>query len=178
VVGKIDHFERLFAAVYSQLSIGARIEIYATRTGDRIWSDSYVARLHEGDIPLAPLGIPLSGIRTGMNLRDREIITAVDRLTRHLAERLPAGDPAQPSPDTYRFELQIGAYRDHYIALAERDRLKQRGYPATIQSVTTPDAVWHRVVVGPYRDEQKALAVSNELEALLTSRPLLRREPL
>jgi hypothetical protein len=178
VIGKVDRFERLFAAVYSQLSIGAQIAIYATHTGNRIWSDSYVARLHEGDIPLAPLGIPLSGIRTGMNLHEREIVTAVDKLTRYLAKRLPAGGPSQPSPDTYRFELQTGAYRDHHIALAERDHLKQQGYPADVHSITTPDAIWHRVVVGPYRDEQKALAVSHELETLLTRRPLLRREPL
>ncbi len=176
VIGEVDRFERLFAAVYSQLSIGARITIYATRTGRKIWSDSFVARLHEGDVPLGPLGLPLSSIRTGMNLQDREIITAVDKLTRHLADRIPDHGDRRPYQAGYHFELQIGAYRDHEFALDERDRLRNQGYPASVRSETTPDTIWHRVVVGPYRDEKKALAARQQLEELLATRPLLRRK--
>ncbi len=175
VIGEVDHFERLFAAVYSRLSIGARITIYDTRTGRKIWSDSYRARLHEGDVPLTPLGLPLAGIRTGMNLQDREIITAVDKLTRHLADRMPDHGSKDADRAGYHFELQIGAYRDHQFALDERDRLQAQGYPASVRSETTPDAIWHRVVVGPYQDEKKALAARQKLEALLATRPLLRR---
>ena len=176
VIGEVDHFERLFAAVYSQLSIGARITIYDTRTGRKIWSDSYLARLHEGDVPLTPLGLPLAGIRTGMNLQDREIISAVDKLTRHLADRLPDHGDKAPHRAGYHYELQIGAYRDHQFALDERDRLQKQGYPASVRSETTPDAIWHRVVVGPYHDEKKALAARQKLEELLATRPLLRRQ--
>ena len=176
VIGEVDHFERLFAAVYSQLSIGARITIYDTRTGRKIWSDSYLTRLHEGDVPLTPLGLPLAGIRTGMNLQDREIITAVDKLTRHLADRLPDHGDNDPHRAGYHYELQIGAYRDHQFALDERDRLQKQGYPASVRSETTPDTIWHRVVVGPYQDEKKALAARQKLEELLATRPLLRRQ--
>ena len=175
VIGEVDHFERLYAAVYSRLSIGARITIHDTRTGRKIWSDSYLARLHEGDIPLTPLGLPLSSIRTGMNLQDREIITAVDKLTRHLADRMPDHGNKGAYRAGYHFELQIGAYRDHQFALDERDRLQAQGYPASVRSETTPDAIWHRVVVGPYQDEEKALAARQKLEELLATRPLLRR---
>ena len=177
VIGEVDRFERLFAAVYSQLSIGARITIYATRTGRKIWSDSFVARLHEGDVPLGPLGLPLSSIRTGMNLQDREIITAVDKLTRHLADRIPDHGDRRPYQSGYHFELQIGAYRDHQFALEKRDRLREQGYPASVRSQTTPDAIWHRVVVGPYDDEREALAARQDLEKRLSTRPLLRRQP-
>ncbi len=178
VIGKVNRFERLFAAVYSQLNIGAQVTIYATRTGRQIWSDSYVARLHEGDVPLGPLGLPLSSLRTGMNLHDREIITAVDKLTRYLAERIPDRGLPDPEPGIHRFELQIGAYRDHQFALNERDRLQARGYPASVRSEITPDAIWHRVVVGPYLDEKQAIAARTALEDLLSTRPLIRRQPL
>ena len=178
VIGRIDRFERLFAAVYSQLNIGAQITIYATRTGKPIWSDSYVARLHEGDVPLTPLGLPLSSIRTGMNLHDREIVAAVDQLTRHLAGRIPDHGHPGPAPGTYRLELQIGAYRDHQFALAERDRLRAEGFPASVRSEITPDAIWHRVIIGPYLDENEAMAARSALEDLLSVRPLIRRQPL
>ncbi len=178
VIGEVNHFERLFAAVYSQLSIGARITIYYTRTGRKIWSDSYLARLHEGGIPLTPLGLPLSSIRTGMNLQDREIITAVDKLTRHLANRMPDHGNKGAYRAGYHFELQIGAYRDHQFALDERDRLQKQGYAASVRSEITPDAIWHRVVVGPYQDEKKALAARQQLEKLLATRPLLRRQAI
>ena len=177
VIGEVNRFERLFAAVYSQLNIGARITIYDTRTGRKIWSDSYVARLHEGDVPLGPLGLPLSSIRTGMNLQDREIIAAVDKLTRHLADRIPDHGDKNAYRAGYHFELQIGAYRDHQFALEKRDRLRAQGYPASVRSQTTSDTIWHRVVVGPYGDEQQALAARQDLEKRLSTRPLLRRQP-
>ncbi len=176
VIGEVDHFERLYAAVYSRLSIGARITIYDTRTGRRIWSDNYRARLHEGDVPLTALGLPLSSIRTGMNLQGREIITAVDKLTRQLADRMPDHGNKDADRAGYHYELQIGAYRDHQFALDARDRLQKQGYPASVRSETTPDAIWHRVVVGPYQDEKKALAARRKLEELLATRPLLRRQ--
>ncbi|MDJ0723352.1 MAG: SPOR domain-containing protein [Desulfobacterales bacterium] len=178
VIGRINRFERLFAAVYSQFNIGAQITIHATRTGQPIWSDRHVARLHEGDVPLTPLGLPLASIRTGMNLHDREVIAVVDLLTRHLAGRIPDHGLPGPAPGTYRLELQIGAYRDHQFALAERDRLKAEGFPASVRSETTPDAIWHRVVIGPYLDEDEAMAARTALEGLLSVRPLIRRQPL
>ena len=178
VIGKISRFERLYVAVYSQLNIGAEVAIYATRTGQPIWSDRHVARLHEGDVPLTPLGLPLSGLRTGMNLHDREILAAVDRLTRHLAGRVPDHGLPGPAPGSYRLELQIGAYRDHQFALDTRNRLKAKGFPASVRSESTPDAIWHRVVIGPYLDENEALAARTALEDLLSVRPLIRRQPL
>ncbi|MBL0713639.1 MAG: DUF799 family lipoprotein [Desulfosarcina sp.] len=178
VIGDVNRFERIYAAIYSQLSIGASVTVYATRTGKKIWSDTYVARLHEGDIPLGPLGLPLSGIRTGLNLHDREIVTAVDKLTRHLAASIPDHGTNRPDKAGYRFELQIGAYLDHQCALDERDRLQKKGYPASVRSEIMPDAIWHRVVVGPYHDENKAIEDRQELESLLSNRPLIRRRPL
>lgn len=178
VIGSVDQFDRIYAGVYSQLNIGAHVRIHATRTGKKIWSDTQVTRLHEGDIPLTPLGLPLSGIRTGLKLHDREIVAVVDKLTRHLAERIPDHGRNDQDKVGYRYDLQIGAYRDHQRALEKRDLLLAQGYPASVRSETTPDAIWHRVVVGPYQDEEGAIAAQSMLEALLSTRPMIRREPL
>ncbi len=178
VIGRVDQIERIYTGVYAQLNIGASVNIHSTRSGKKIWTDSHIARLHEGDLPLSPLGIPLSGLRTGLKLHDREIVAVVDKLTRHLAEQIPDHGRNGDAAGKYFYDLQIGAYLDHQHALEERDRLVARGYPASIRSETTSDAIWHRVVVGPYRDEREAIAARTALEDLLSIRPLIRRQPL
>lgn len=175
VAGRITAFERLFMGIYSQLSVGADIVIYDTHDGRAIWSDSYVARLHDGSVPLTPLGIPLSGARTGWNLRDSQIIRAVDDLTRTLAGRIPAPDAPEALASTYQYELQVGAYLDHQLALDQRHVLKSMGYPAAVHTELHQKAIWHRVMVGPYRNESEALQVRKQLEGLLDTRPFLRR---
>jgi hypothetical protein len=177
VTGTISEFERLFMGVYSQLSVGAVIAIYDTHDGRRLWSDSHVARLHDGGLPLSPLDIPLNGARSGWNLRDSQIVRAVDDLTRTLADRVP-GQSAPAATAVWRFELQVGAYLDHQLALAQRDALAARGYPAAVYSEMHQQTVWHRVMVGPYEEEQEALQVRRQLEAQLDSRLFLRRRPL
>ncbi len=178
VTGRVDQIERIYAGVYSQLNIGASVNVHSTRSGEKIWADTHVARLHEGDVPLSPLGIPLSGLRTGLKLHDREIVAVVDKLTRHLAGQIPDHGRKGDAAGKYFYDLQIGAFLDHQHALEERDRLVALGYPASVGSETTPDAIWHRVVIGPYHSENKAIAARSALEELLSIRPLIRRQPL
>lgn len=178
VTGRVTELELLFMGVYSQLSIGADIEIYDTHDGRRLWSDSHVARLHDGSMPLTPLGIPLSGARSGWNLRDSQIIRAVDELTRTLANRIPGPGAPTATASAYRFELQVGAYLDHQLAIDQRDDLKTRGFPAAVHSEMLQKTIWHRVMVGPYPDERKALHVRRQIEDQLGTRPFLQRRPL
>ena len=178
VVGRVTEFERLYMGVYSQLSIGADIAIYDTHDGQRLWTDSHVARLHDGGMPLTPFDIPLTGARSGWNLRDSQIIRAVDDLTRTLADRIPGPDAPAAAAAAYIFELQVGAYLDHQLALEQRNDLKTRGFPATVHSEVQRDTIWHRVMVGPFADESEALRIRRQLQDGLRTRPFLRRRPL
>jgi len=179
LVGRVTEFERLFMGVYSQMSVGADIVIYDTHDGHRLWTDSEVTRLHDGGIPLTPLGIPLSGARSGWNLRDSQIIRAVDELTRAMAGRIPAPDSSVAAAGAaYEYELQVGAFLDHQLALDQRHILKSMGYPAAVHTELHRKTIWHRVMVGPYADKTKALDDLRKLEGLLGSRPFLRRRPL
>lgn len=178
MTGQVTELERLFMGVYSQLSVGADITIYDTHNGRRVWSDSHVTRLHDGGLPLTPLGIPLSGARSGWNLRDGQILRAVDELTRALADRIPEPDTPDAVASAVSFELQVGAYLDHQFAIDLRDDLEARGFPTTVHSEMLLETVWHRVMVGPYPDESEALRVRQQLENQLGIRPFLRRRPL
>ena len=178
ISGTLTEFERLYMGIYSQVSVGADIAIYSTHDGRRLWSDRYVARLQDGSLPLTPLGIPLSGARAGWNLRDSQIVRAVDELTRYLADRIPSPDGDAPIKADWRYELQVGAYLDHQLALEQRDTLVAQGLPAAVHTEMRRQTVWHKVTVGPYADENEALAVRRQLEDQLGVRPFLRRLPL
>ncbi len=178
VSGTVTEFERLYMGIYSHVSVGATIMIYSTQDGRRLWSDRYVALLQDGSLPLTPLGIPLSSARTGWNLRDSQIVRAVDELTRFLADRIPGPDGSSPPPASWRYELQVGAYLDHQLALEQRDTLSAQGFPAAVHTEMRQQTVWHKVTIGPYNDENKALAVRRQLEDQLGVRPFLRRLPL
>jgi hypothetical protein len=164
--------------IYSQLSIGARIAIHTTHDGRRLWTDSHVARLHDGGMPLTPLGIPLTGARSGWNLRDSQIVRAVDELTRTLADRIPGPHAPAPVAAAYLFELQVGAFLDHQLALEQRNDLQAMGFPVAVHSEMHQGATWHRVMVGPCADEQEALRIQRQLRDRLGIRPFLRRRPL
>lgn len=178
VAGTVTELERLYMGVYSQLSVGADIVIYDTHEGRRLWSDSHVARLHDGSVPLTPLDLPLSGARSGWNLRDNQIIRAVDELTRTLANRIPGPDAPTATASAYRFELQVGAYLDHQLAIDQRNKLTNRGFPAAVHSEMHQETIWHRVIVGPYPDEREALHIRQQLEGQSGTRPFLQRRPL
>jgi hypothetical protein len=178
ISGTVTEFERLYIGIYSHVSVGADISIYSTHDGRRLWSDGYVARLQDGSLPLTPLGIPLSGARAGWNLRDSQIVRAVDELTRYLADRIPGPDGEAPEKADWRYELQVGAYLDHQLALEQRDMLAAQGLPAAVHTEMRRQTIWHKVTVGPYTDENEALAVRRQLEDKLGIRPFLRRLPL
>lgn len=177
IAGTVTELERLYMGVYSQLSVGAHIDIFDTHDGRRLWSDSHVARLHDGSMPLTPLNLPLIGARSGWNLRDSQIIRAVDELTRTLAGRIPGPDSPVKTASIYQFELQVGAYLDHQLAIDQRNHLTGKGFPTAVHSEMHQDTIWHRVIVGPYPDENKALQVRRTLEDQLGTRPFLQRRP-
>jgi len=89
VFGEVTEHSRIFAGLYSQMSVGASISIWDTRTGRKIWEDDYVERHHEGGIPLTVTDLPLLTLRSGMNLLESSKIQAVDELSRHLTKSIP-----------------------------------------------------------------------------------------
>ncbi len=92
LIGEVTEFERIFAGVYSQIAVGISIEVWDTRTGQRIWTDEQIERHHEGGLPLTLTDIPFITIRSGMNLTETAKIQTVDEVTRYMASRIPYPD--------------------------------------------------------------------------------------
>jgi len=94
IFGTISNFDKLFAGVYSQVSVGAEIKMYDTQ-GHFLWSGQHVARIHEGGISVTPVGIVASIIAAAMNVRDIQLLRACDDLFRDMVTTIPAVKQAE-----------------------------------------------------------------------------------
>jgi len=90
IYGDISNFDKLFLAMYSQVSVGAELRMYETKTGHFLWSGKHVARIHEGGISINPVGIVATIIATSINLRDIQLLRACDDLFREMVKTIPA----------------------------------------------------------------------------------------
>jgi len=90
IFGSISNFDKIFAVVYSQVSVGAEMEMYETKTGHFLWSGKHVARIQEGGIATTPIGIIATLIATSLNMRDIQLLRACDDLFRDMVKTIPA----------------------------------------------------------------------------------------
>jgi len=90
VYGEISNFDKLFAVVYSQVSVGAKLRMYDARSGELLWTGEHVARIHEGGISTNPIGIVATIVATAMNVRDIQLLRACDDLFRGMVKTIPA----------------------------------------------------------------------------------------
>ncbi len=89
IYGTISNFDKLFAVVYSAVSVGAEIKMYDTKTGNFLWSGKHVTRIHEGGISTTPVGLIATVIATAMNIRDIQLLRACDDLFREMVKTIP-----------------------------------------------------------------------------------------
>jgi parallel beta-helix repeat protein len=90
IYGVISDFDKLFAVIYSNVSVGAEIRMMDTKTGKRLWRGQHVTRIHEGGISTSPIGIIATVIATAMNVRDIQLLRACDDLFREMVKTIPA----------------------------------------------------------------------------------------
>jgi len=90
VYGTVSNFDKLFLALYSQVSVGAEVRMYDTKTGHFLWSGKHTARTHEGGVATTPVGLIATVIATALNVRDIQLLRACDDLFRDMVKTIPA----------------------------------------------------------------------------------------
>jgi hypothetical protein len=95
VFGEISNFDKLFLVVYSQVSVGAEIKMYDTKTGNILWSGKHTVRKHEGGISTNPIGLIAVVISTALNMRDIQLLRANDDLFRDMVKTIPVPSIAE-----------------------------------------------------------------------------------
>ncbi len=152
VYGEVTEFTKVYAGIYSQIGIGAKIKIIDTKSGQTVWEDSFVTRFHEGGIPFNPIDAVFSCAKTGLNLRTTQELRAIDDLCRNLVARIPklSFSHKYGSSETQLCEIQIAAFKDFKRALALRKILREKKYQAFVRTVDEEGIIWHRVLMGPF----------------------------
>lgn len=89
VYGEISNFDKMFAVMYSQVAVGAKVRMVDTKSGEILWTGEHVARIHEGGVSLNPIGIVATIVATSMNLRDIQMLRACDDLFREMVKTMP-----------------------------------------------------------------------------------------
>lgn len=87
--GEITEFNKEFFIVYSEVNIGAKVNLKRVSDQKILWEANYTASLKDGGLPLSPLAATSSVFMAGKNLADEQTLRAVDDLSRHLMNTLP-----------------------------------------------------------------------------------------
>ncbi len=152
VYGEVTKFTKVYAGVYSQIGVSAKIKIVDSQNGTTHWEDSYDTHFHEGDIPLNPFLFVFALAKTYTNIRSTQELRAIDDLCRNLVARIPkvSFPEDEKGSRTFLCEIQIGAFKDLERAQELQEELKNKHYEAFIRTIENHGVVWHRVLIGPF----------------------------
>ncbi len=90
VYGKVIDFKKVYALVYSQLSVEAEVWMVNAKTGKEVFRIRESVKFHEGGVPISPLGAIMTAISTALNLRDIQQIRLVSELAYKINEKIPS----------------------------------------------------------------------------------------
>jgi TolB-like protein len=152
VYGEVTKFIKVYAGIYSQIGVSAKIKIVDSQNGKTLWEDSYDTRFHEGDIPLNQILAVFSLVRTYTNIRSTQELRTIDDLCRNLVARIPkvSFPEDEKGSRSSLCEIQIGAFKDLERAQELQEDLKNKHYQAFIRTIENHGVVWHRVLIGPF----------------------------
>ena len=90
IFGEVTHYDRVYAAVYSQVAVGARLRMIDAKTGKLLWKGEHTARKHQGGVSTTPVGLILTAISTAANIREIELFRTSDDLFRTMVQSIPS----------------------------------------------------------------------------------------
>ena len=111
IYGEITHYDRIFAGLYSQVSVGARLRMMDTKTGKLLWQGEHTARKHQGGFATTPVGLILTVVSTAINVREVELFRTSDDLFRTMVQAIPSptlGEAKRPPKITILVHDAVG----------------------------------------------------------------------
>lgn len=88
ILGEVTHYDKIFAALYSQVSVGVKLR-FVSRDGKEVWQGEHVTRKHEGGLPTTPVGLIMQTVASAMNVRDINLFRISDELGREVMAKIP-----------------------------------------------------------------------------------------
>jgi len=97
IYGRITHYDRAYAGIYSKVSVGAAVKMVDAKTNEFLWSGQHVQSKHQGGVPTTPIGLIITAISTAANIRQIELLRTSDDLFRDMVKTIPGPTVAEAS---------------------------------------------------------------------------------
>ena len=89
IVGEVTDRNTRFWGVYSEVKIGAKLQVLRAGQDKPIWEGKHVAVVRDGGIPLNPVTAVTSAVSASSNLREEQITRTTHDLARRLVSAIP-----------------------------------------------------------------------------------------
>ncbi len=171
IYGEITHYDRLYLALYSQVTVGARLKMVDTKTGKPLWSAEDKASKRTGGISASPVGLVLTAISTALIMRKIELLRSSDDLFRDLVKTIPNPTLAaalKPPKITILVQDAVGVPKklgDVIKVAMEGDSNMRASFDIGIFKKGIP---MEEVETGSYVGEYKVMPADNVEEAIIT----------
>lgn len=86
--GKVTHFDRIYAGIYSQIAVGCEVKLWDLKSGRLLWRATHVQRAHAGGISTTPVGLIISAMASIWNLKQEEMLSQTDDLFREIVSTI------------------------------------------------------------------------------------------
>jgi len=133
IYGDVENFGKLFAGIYSEVSVGTHLKFYSLKADKVIWEFKDIAKKREGGIATTPLGIALNVALSLYNLRKLQVYRAAEDLFRDIPKLVPhrkynIADTISPPSYIYHLGMKkdifgIGDKVDFFIKAEENLRV-------------------------------------------------------
>jgi TolB-like protein len=161
IYGKVMEYSKLFAGIYSQVSLKVQVEMVECRSGSGVWWKTAVKRSHEGGVPFSLFGVIPEAVRSGFHMTKERTLDLVERLNREIVADIPDPPLAESSP--YFLDVQVASFLEMELALKSQEELRAKEHNARIEPVKMGDRTYHRVLMGPYRTAEEAEKAKSSL---------------
>ncbi len=122
ITGEVTDKNTRFWGIYSEVKIGAKLQIFRVGRDKPIWEGKHKAVVRDGGIPLNPVAAITSAVSAGTNLRQEQIISTTHDLARRLVYAIPGlkfqeelladNTQAEPKPDALKAIAPLASLKD------------------------------------------------------------------
>jgi parallel beta-helix repeat protein len=173
IYGEITDYDRVYVGLYSQVSVGAQLQMMDTKTGKLLWKGKHTSRKHSGGISASPVGLILTAITTAVNVREIELFRTSDDLFRTMVQAIPSptlGEAQRPPKIIILVQDAVGKPKK----IGDVIRVAMEGDPRMQASFDIGDfkksIPMREESSGSYVGEHKILPGENVEEALISGR--------
>lgn len=89
ITGEVTDRSSRFWGIYSEVKIGARLQILRPNQDKPLWEGKHTATVRDGGIPLNPITAVTTAVAAGANLREEQITRTTHDLARRLVYAIP-----------------------------------------------------------------------------------------